>query len=445
MKPVVSQTPQKGKANLKQLHNGNGVGQPRMTIGQLLIRLLDEGKRLPRAANPFRTGLKRAQSSSTTLPIGRICLMILAIRLFAAPAAAAVYYVDPAGDDSSAGSAEYPFRTLVRGVEAAEAGDTVIVRDGRYGPGNVMTGDDASENNQSPVILRKSGTPDAWITLRAENKWGATLDCEMRCDAYLNLYNASYVVIEGFVITNGYKEGIHSNDSAHHIVLRGNRIENIANRQSNSRLGLSGMYTNPNCHHFLIDGNVFRNIGRTNPGQLDHGLYLRGSDFTVTNNIFYNIPHGWSIQAADGLTNVLIAHNVFAFKNAVGRPGQIMLWKRQTNLRIQNNIFYEGERHAVTEYQASITSCAIDHNIVYGAPAVASPASGCSVGVNYIGASPMFVNPSIEPYDFHLRPGSPAIGAGVLVVGGVDADFDGLPRTSPAPDLGAFSSPRAQQ
>jgi len=252
---------------------------------------------------------------------------------------AAVYYVDTQGDDSNAGSASAPFRTVGRGVGAAGPGDTVMVRDGVYGHENAVTrGDDPNAGDASPVVLKNSGTADAWITIQADHKWGATLDCELVCDAYIDLKNASYVVIQNFVITGGYREGIHSNDAAHNIVLRGNRIEFIANRASSTRMGLDGMYTNPNCHDFLIDGNVFHDIGRTNASQLDHGLYLHGSNFTVTNNLFYNIGRGWAIQMADGLSNVLIANNTFAFAN--GSRGQIMMWETQSNVAIQNNIFF---------------------------------------------------------------------------------------------------------
>ena len=366
-----------------------------------------------------------------------LCRIVLAAHLLLVNAGAAVYYVATDGKDSNDGSRPAPFRTLSRGAQAASAGDIVLVRDGRYGHEDVVTGGDGSDINRSPVVLRKSGLPGAWITIRAERKWGAVLDCEMRCDSYINLLNAAYISIRGFVITNGYKEGIHSNDAAHHITIQGNRFEYIANRATPTTMGLSGMYTNPNCHDFIIDGNVFHDIGRTNAGQLDHGLYLHGSNLTVTNNIFYNIHHGWSIQTADGLSNALIAHNVFAFRNAEGKTGQIMLWNRQANLTIRNNIFFGAERYAIVRYQALIAACTIDHNIVYGASQVISNAEGCSVEANRVNADPLFVNSSREPYDFHLRAASPAIGA--AAGSSVPLDFDGLVRGSGARDIGAFS------
>jgi Right handed beta helix region/Protein of unknown function (DUF1565) len=354
---------------------------------------------------------------------------------------AMVYYVDTQGDDSNPGSASAPFLTLSRGVRAAGPGDTVLVRDGLYGHENAVTGgDDPNAGDASPVVLRNSGTPDAWITIRAEHKWGATLDCEMLCDAYIDLRNASCILIQDFVITGGYREGIHSNDAAHNIILRGNRIEFIANRSSSTRMGLDGMYTNPNCHDFLIDGNVFHDIGRTNPSQLDHGLYLRGSNFTVINNVFYNIGRGWSIQMADGLSNVLIANNTFVFPNEGSRGGHIMMWNTQSNIAIQNNIFYRPVGYAIARFRSSVSGCAIDHNLLFGASAMMADSSGCTLdSSNQIGGDPMFVNPWIPPYDFHLQASSPAIGTGASEAG-VTVDLDGTARASgSALDIGAYA------
>ena len=344
-----------------------------------------------------------------------------------------VYYVDVNGDDTASGSAGAPFRTLMRGVQGAGPGDTVIVRDGTYNHVNAVTGGDDSPVNASPVIFYHSGTPSAWITVRAEHKWGAILDCELLCDSYINLLNASFIVIQDFVLTRGYKEGIHSNDRAHHISLRGNRIEYIANRPSSTNLGLDGIYTNPNCHDFIIDGNIFHDIGRTNANWLDHGLYLNGSNFTIINNIFYNIAHGWAIQMADGLSNVLVANNTFA--SASAGPGQIMLWNTLSHITIENNIFYKPVGQALARYSASITSCRVDHNIVFGAAAVMLDNTGCALSSNLIGADPAFVNP---PDDFHVRTGGAGIDAGAEVPG-ISSDFDGVARPQgAATDIGAF-------
>jgi len=373
----------------------------------------------------------------------RVAGLAIAAVLLGHGLSAATFYVATDGSDSNPGSASAPFRTVQRGVNVAFAGDTVVVLDGTYGHENSVTGGDSSDNESSPVVLHNSGSPGAPITIRADHQWGAVLDCESLCDAYINLYNASYIVIQNFVITRGYKEGIHSNDTAHHITLQGNRFEYIANRSSSSTLGLSGMYTNQNCHDFIIDGNTFHDIGRSDANWLDHALYLHGSNFTITNNLFYNIPHGWSIQAADGLNNVVIANNTFAFPQGGGQDGQIMLWNSQSNLTIENNIFYNAKNYAITRYSSTIGACSIDHNLIYGASGMMADSTGCTVSATQ-NADPSFVNPSSTPLDFHLRGGSPAIGAGIPVAAA--SLVTGLVRALTAgTDLGAypFAAPAA--
>jgi pectate lyase-like protein/parallel beta helix pectate lyase-like protein len=370
-------------------------------------------------------------------PHSRLTVLATSLLFLVRSLSAATYYVAADGSDTNPGTSSAPFQTLQQAADAALAGDTVVVRDGTYGHQNAVTGGDGSNVDSIPVVLHNSGNPSAWITIKSEHQWGAVLDCELLCDAYINLHNASYVAIQGFVITRGYKEAIHSNDTAHHIVLQGNRFEFIANRWSSSPLGLDGMYTSPNCHDFVIDGNVFHDIGRMNQNWLDHGLYLQGWNFTVINNLFYNIPRGWSIQAADGLGNVLIANNTFAFPNGGGQVGQIMLWGVQTNLTIQNNIFYNPRNYAIARYNSTVNSCVIDHNLLYGAFGLMWDVSGCTVGVQ-TGGDPNFVNAVSAPLDFHLQANSPAIGAGIRLPA-VSTDFDGDDRSQiPAVAIGAY-------
>lgn len=365
-------------------------------------------------------------------------LLSAGVLLLGQLASAATYYVATTGSDSNPGTLAAPFLTLQQGVNRAVAGDTVIVRDGTYGHVNSVTGGDSSSNEYAPVVLYNSGTAGAWITIKAEHKGAAVLDCEMLCDAYINLYNASYILIQDLVITRGYKEAIHSNDSANNITLRGNQFEYIANRSTTTTLGLDGIYVNPNCHDFIIDGNVFHDIGRTNVNWLDHGLYLHGSNFNVTNNIFYNIPHGWSIQTADGLSNVLIANNTFAFPNGGGQDGQIMLWNTQSNLTIRDNIFYTPQNYAITRYTSSVTGCSIDHNLVFGASGMMPDSTGCALSTNQIGVDPLFVNASSSPFDFHVQAGGPGIDTG-MTLSAVPTDFDLNPRPQgSSSDMGAY-------
>jgi hypothetical protein len=46
--------------------------------------------------------------------------------------AGSTYYVSPGGSDMAAGTEGEPFRTIQRAASLVEAGDTVVVRAGRY-------------------------------------------------------------------------------------------------------------------------------------------------------------------------------------------------------------------------------------------------------------------------------------------------------------------------
>ena len=80
-----------------------------------------------------------------------------------ANAAGNTYYVATNGNDGSTGSNSSPFRTIQRGVNAAQAGDTVVVKSGTY---------------YERVVMPNSGTSANPITLQGES--GAIIDGNQR-------------------------------------------------------------------------------------------------------------------------------------------------------------------------------------------------------------------------------------------------------------------------
>ncbi len=357
-------------------------------------------------------------------------------------ASAATYYVGTNGSDSNPGTQSAPFRHLSKGAAVARAGDTVMVLDGTYD----------NEGQVSPnyvVTLYYSGTPGNPITFKAQNRGQAILDAmntttDTSCNgaySYFNLYNASYIVIDGFVIQRGCNEGIHSNDSAHDVVIRHNEIRNIANHTATDQIGRDGIFMNSTQYNFTFDGNVWHDIGRTDgitPLHFDHGIYSHGQNLTIVNNIFYNMNRGWSIQLADGASNWVVANNTFAFGNANGEDGQIMFWGNNPNISLQNNIFYYPNNYAMTRYQATTTGGVFDHNQVYPGTGVISDATGFAVTSNLTGSSanPNFVNAG--GYDFHMQTGSVGVDAGVNL-SSVQVDLAGTSRPQgSSTDNGAY-------
>jgi len=356
----------------------------------------------------------------------------------------ATYYVSTRGSDAGAGTERAPFRHLSKAASSAKnAGDTVVVMDGTYDNEGVIA-------PNFVVTLRHSGAPGRPITFQAQHRGQAILDSMNTsstavCNgaaAYFNLYNAAYIILEGFVIQRACDSGIQSNDNAHDITIRWNEIRNIANHTVPDQYGRDGIYLNRREYNFIFDGNVFHDIGRTD-GQphlaFDHGIYGHASNITVINNVFYSMNRGWPIQLAEGASHWLVANNTFAFGSANGEPGHIMFWGNNSDIAIQNNIFYAPNRSALTRSGATISGSVFHHNLVYGASNVMSgTTSDIAISSNQMGVNPLFVNAATPPYDFHLLPRSPAIHAGVEI--DVTSDVEGRRRShGSAVDLGAYA------
>lgn len=359
-----------------------------------------------------------------------------------AAAHGATYYVSTTGSDSNPGTASAPFQHVSKGVgSAVNPGDTVIVMNGTYGNEGVLA-------PNYVVTLNNSGVAGNPITIMAQNRGQAILDSgntstTTTCNgasSYFNLNNASFVVIQGFVIQHACDSGIQSNNAAHDITFRWNTIQYIANREVTDQYGRDGIYLNTSEYNFTFDGNIFHDIGRTSGitlMQLDHGIYSHAQNVTITNNVFYNMDRGYSIQLADGAANYVIANNTFAGGNADGAAGQIMYWGGNTNIAVENNIFYQPNTSALIEFEATISGSTFNNNIIYGVSSIMDGSTtGITIGTNQIGANPLFVNATSTPPNFELQSGSPAIAGGVAL-SAVSIDINGVTRANP-PDIGAY-------
>lgn len=363
---------------------------------------------------------------------------------FSGWAQAATYYVSPAGNDANPGDPNAPFQHVSRGASAAQAGDTVVVMDGTYD----NEGQVAQPGGGYVVTLSNSGVPGAPITIMAQNRGGAILNAASSARSPLGCYGAwayfdashvSYVVIQGFIIENACLSGVHINGTAHDITVKWNEIRNIGNWDNPTNQHASGTYLNPNEYNITFDGNVFHDIGGASTN-LEHAIYSYSSNLIVINNIFFNQVHGWDIQIAGG-SNIFIGNNTFAYSNP-NRDGQIILWESEplSNVVIENNIFYQPPSTAVVSWQAgSINGCTIANNLTTSG-SISDNGSNCAVANNLAGVDPNFVNGVSGPLDFHLQPGSPAIGSGIIYPFAT-SDLEGRPRpTNAGLDLGALQT-----
>jgi MYXO-CTERM domain-containing protein len=88
----------------------------------------------------------------------RSVVALLFVLLFAAPAAAAEFFVAPSGSDSNPGSQAAPFASFQKGLEAVQNGDTLTIRAGTYR---------LTDNPGSTKLYRPDATPSSHVTIRA--------------------------------------------------------------------------------------------------------------------------------------------------------------------------------------------------------------------------------------------------------------------------------------
>lgn len=137
----------------------------------------------------------------------RFLLTALALFVVRGTAAhAAVYYVDPAGDDANPGAVDQPWQTIQHAATVLQPGDTVTVQPGVY---------------VESVVITQSGTATDAITY--QGLAGAVLespDPGASLSAFDVRSNVGYVVIDGFEARGGFHETIFLRTGSHHVTIR---------------------------------------------------------------------------------------------------------------------------------------------------------------------------------------------------------------------------------
>ncbi len=95
-----------------------------------------------------RSSIARASSVVSVLLFGQVAQ------------AATTYYVATSGDDENPGTSTAPFKTIQRGADVVEPGDTVLVRPGVYA--------DTDGNGDVVTITQRGGGPGRYVTFRSE-------------------------------------------------------------------------------------------------------------------------------------------------------------------------------------------------------------------------------------------------------------------------------------
>jgi hypothetical protein len=166
------------------------------------------------------------------------------------------------------------YATVQAGLDAARAGDTVLVKAGVY---------------NEAVAFANSGSAAGYLTLQGET--GSILDgTGLNADEMIALVSKSYVRVAGFEVRNlrksGTPIGISVSGAGDHIEIRHNHVHNIENAAGNAHgIAVYGTAGTP-ISHLLLDGNE---IDACKLGQSE-SMVLNGNvaDFIVSNNVVHD-------------------------------------------------------------------------------------------------------------------------------------------------------------
>jgi hypothetical protein len=366
-----------------------------------------------------------------------------------APIPQAEIYVAMDGSDTSAGTETRPLRTIQAAIDTAEPGDTIIVREGRYG---------------GFIIREKSGRADAWITLMAYPGERVIIDIELTDSkvAAIQIHNPSrYWVFDGFEITDSdpridevrsldirrepdqdrfraFEKGDHrwgvrifahaSNEPSTDLIFRNLEIHHLFGT------GIIG-----NGHRFHQYNNHIYDLGYPASG---YAWYSSGSDHRFRNNIIHDVVRALqSNSPAHPERNLLfeqnlmyrtgthlwfhssgtIKHHAVAISFVDGQDGNNTV---RNNIFVHNGLSIFAREDETIAHNAFIGQLSNEHPVVTRDSStivnnvfsktrrtIDARGSDNAIHSNHISDAPGYRDPG--SLDFTLVENAPIIGAGV--------------------------------
>lgn len=377
--------------------------------------------------------------------------------LFVAHAEAATYYVSTVGLDSNPGTQQQPFRTILKGVNVLQPGDTLYIRSGTY-PERLLEVNFGSSGMSWASPITVAAYPGETVILKptvgnvARFQNGAV----------------SYVLIEGLVLDGALAGGgegasvFYCGTGSHDLHLSNVEIRNGdgngvlcdgANHEfRNTKVHHNGLYAgylNSNGMYMTTDSTVI--IGGEFYENECYGVRFFDSDTSrsADNNLvrdarIYNNGFGaglnGSSQCGSGGGGIVLGDvNNSAYNNVVyGNFWGFNASSNASGLKLLNNTFY-GNMHGV--WIISSSNAEVKNNIVYNnGSGIINDATNTAL-LNNFTSDPQFADAT--RFDLSLRTGSPAIDAGVAL-SAVTTDIRGVSRPQGgAYDVGAYEAGQA--
>jgi hypothetical protein len=314
----------------------------------------------------------------------------------AAPASATDFWVAPGGSNANSGlSPAEAWSTLQHAADTVGPGDTVHVADGSYA-GFYL---DTDGTDDDPIVFLAEG-PAVQIT--SDN--GTTPDG-------INLENASYVTIDGFVVNGRTRAGIRT-VLAEHVTIRNCRCGN------NGRWGILTGFVDD----LLIENN------ETYGSVIEHGIYVSNSgDRPVirANHSYDNNANGIHMNGDESLggdgtiSNAVVEGNLIHGNGVAGGSGINM--DGVVDSVVRNNLLYDNHASGISLYRIDGATGSTGNLVVNNTIVNASNGRWC---INIDDESPGNTLRNNILYNYHSFRGVISIGSNSTV--GFSSDYNSL-------------------
>jgi parallel beta-helix repeat protein len=416
-------------------------------------------------------------------------------------AAGTTYYIataDNGGNDSNPGTQDQPFLTINHAANLTNPGDIVVVGDGTY---------QNAPGQQTVLHTNRSGAPDSYISFKAQHQFGAKLVNVGGFDAVLveskyieingfdvtsdgatndciNAYNTSYIRIIGNHTHDCASYGIQALRGDYYWI-EGNVVNNNAATSPNDASGISINLARatddaPGFHIVIRNNVVFSNLEaicgacqhtdgngiiiddfRNEPERKGIGVNYPAQTLVENNLTYNNGGGGIHVYRTDHVTvrnNTVYANYADSLDTTTWR-GEL------TNIQGSDNHWYNNVAIANTTLGPNHTAIVdaafsgstntgvtwysnLTFNGTPGDPSIKIMRSDSVITAangNLLGVDPQMVGIGVtSDANFHLQPGSPAIGAGTTGFGVPGNDLDGKPRQSTIVDIGCYETYQPQ-
>jgi hypothetical protein len=272
------------------------------------------------------------------------------------------------------------FPDIQLALDAAAAGDTILVEQGTYA---------ASLNFQGKAVAVKSVRGPAVTTIMATGGTAVTIGPQG--------------MLDGFTISNGVASfGAGMMVLGTGTVIRGNIFTNNTETSGGFGAGIGGNGASP-----LIERNIFRNNSCDNQFLSGVVTFVNESSPRIENNIFENNPcRALNMTLPVGNKPVVVNNTIIGNDAGIRIDGRI-----PTAAQVyRNNIIVDNTIGLQVDFGSPANNPTWENNLVFGNTSNYEGIADQTGIKNNISADPQFVDASSGRYELHIT--SPAIDAG---------------------------------